>query len=56
MTGKQWSVIGAVLVSVAAIISGLPSWGDVLKPGVMAGLMGAIGSTLAGLYSTPPTR
>jgi hypothetical protein len=50
----QLAVIGMSFVSVAALGAGLEDWSAALKPAFIFGAMGAVGSTIAAVYTEKP--
>jgi hypothetical protein len=50
----QIGVLAMSMVSVAAIGAGLDDWNAVLKPSFIFPALGAIGSTLAAVYTEKP--
>ena len=48
--------LGACLVSLASMGANLPDWGEALKPGFVFPALGAIGSTILGIYAPRPTK
>lgn len=54
MSGRHWAILGACLVSIAGFGAGVETWGEVFAPRFVFPALGAIGSTLAGIYSQKP--
>lgn len=56
---KHWLLIAAFLASISTILSGVNSWGELLKPQIVGGLIGLlavqIGSIFAGAPKNPNT-
>ncbi len=50
------AALAACLVSLGAMGANLPSWGAAMEPGFVFPALGAIGSTLLGIYSPRPVK
>jgi hypothetical protein len=56
LTGQHLTILGMCLVSIAALGANLETWSEALSPGFIFPALGAIGSTLAGIYSPKPVH
>ena len=50
------AAMAACLVSLASLGANLPDWSKALEPGFVFPALGAIGSTLLGIYSPRPIK
>lgn len=53
---NHFAVLGACLVSLAAMGSAVHDWGEILKPGFVFGALGVIGTNIAGFYTRRPNE
>lgn len=54
MQMKHFVIIGGCLVSIGAMISAFHDWSEILKPAFIGGVLGVIGTQLAGIFSEKP--
>jgi hypothetical protein len=54
LQSKHWLLIAAFLASTAGMLAGMEHWGEVLKPGVIAGLLGQLAVQIGSLYAGAP--
>lgn len=51
---QHWVILSGCLVSIAAMGAAVKSWEDVLSPAFVFGVIGVIGTNLAGIYAPRP--
>ena len=51
---QHWVILSGCLVSIAAMGAAVQSWADVLSPAFVFGVVGVIGTNLAGIYAPRP--
>lgn len=56
MQGKHYALIAAVLASIASMGATAKEWSDILTPQFVFGAMGAIASTIGGMYMQRPNE
>lgn len=54
LESKHWALIAGFLASTATVIGGLDHWVDLLKPAVVAGLLGQTSILLGAVYAGAP--
>ena len=51
---QHWVILSGCLVSIGAMGAAVQSWEDVLSPAFVFGVIGVIGTNLAGIYAPRP--
>lgn len=54
LTSQHWIILSGCLVSIGAMGAAVKSWDDVLSPQFIFGVMGVIGSNVAGIFAPKP--
>jgi len=54
LTSQHWIILSGCLVSIGAMGSAVQSWDDVLSPRFVFGVLGVIGTNVAGIMAPRP--